>query len=75
MIFLKTFFKRKFQKMTKTVNLNVRVQRISSTSKAQTLLINMCHNYSRGKNVIMKSSMLAFSDDATNQIRVFQIDF
>ena len=64
--------------MTKTVNLNVRVQRIFSTRKAQTLLImhgnvliNMWHNYSRGKNVIMTSSMLAFSDDATTQKRVF----
>ena len=42
--------------MTKTVNLNVRVQRISSTSKAHILsilhgnvLINMWHNYSRGE--------------------------
>ena len=30
--FSKDVFKRKFQKMTKTVNLNVRVQRISPTS-------------------------------------------
>ena len=29
--FIKTFFKSKFQKMTKTVNLNVRVQIIFST--------------------------------------------
>ena len=34
-------------------------------------LINMRHNYSRGKNVIMTSLMLAFSDDATTQKRVF----
>ena len=64
--------------MTKTVNLNVGVQRISSTFNDQTLLIvygnvliNMWHSYSRGKNVIMKSSILAFSDDATTQKRIF----
>ena len=61
--------------MSKTVNLNVRVQIISSTCKTQTLyilyenvLINIWHNYSRGKNVIMTSSILAFSDDATTRV-------
>ena len=51
--------------MTKTVNLNVRVQRISSTCEAHILqilhgnvLINMWHNYSRDENVIMTSSSL-----------------
>ena len=68
--------------MTKTANLNVRVQRISSTYKALILyilhgnvLINMWHNYSRGENVIMTSSILAFSDDANTQKHVFQVDF
>ena len=68
--------------MTKTVNLNVRVQRISSTREAHILkilhwnvLINMWHNYSRGENVIMTSSILAFSDDANTQKHVFQVDF
>ena len=64
--------------MTKTVNLNVRVQRIYSTCEAHILyilhgnvLINMWHNYSRGKNVIMTSSILVFSDDANTQKHVF----
>ena len=35
----------------------------------------MWNNYSRGKNVIITSSMLAFSDDATTQKRVFKVDF
>ena len=68
--------------MTKTVNLNVRVLRPFSNCKAQTLqilhgnvLINMWHNYSRGKNVIMTSSILAFSDDATTQKHVFKVAF
>ena len=72
--FVKTFFKRKFQNMTKTVNLNVRVQIIFSTCKAQTLyklhenvLINMWNNYLRGKNFIMMSSILAFSDDGLHK--------
>ena len=76
------FFKPKFQKKTKTVNLDVRVQRISSTCKARTsqilnmnVLINMWHDYSRGKNVIMTSSTLAFLDDATTQKHVFYVDF
>ena len=80
--FLKTFFQPKFLKMIKRVNLNVRVQRISSTRKAQPLqilhgnvLINMLHKYSRGKNVIMTSSILAFSDNAITQKRVFQVAF
>ena len=66
--------------MTKTVNLNVRVQRISSNREAYiflilhgNVLINMWHNYSRGENVIliMTSSILAFSDDANTQKYVF----
>ena len=39
------------------------------------MLINIRHNYSRGKNVIMMSSILAFSDDATTQKRVFKVEF
>ena len=39
------------------------------------VLINMWHNYSRGKNVIMTSSILAFSDDATTQKHVFKVAF
>ena len=39
------------------------------------MLINMWHNYSRGKNVIMTSSILAFSDDATTQKHVFKVAF
>ena len=39
------------------------------------VLINMWHNYSRGKNVIMTSSILAFSDDATTQKNVFKVAF
>ena len=35
----------------------------------------MWHNYSRGKNVIMTSSILAFSDDATTQKHVFKVAF
>ena len=64
--------------MTKTVNLIVRVQRISSTCEAHILkilhenvLINMWHNYSRDENVIMTSSILAFLDDANTQKHVF----
>ena len=75
--FVKTFFKQKFQKMTKTVNFNVRVQRLYSTCKTQTLyklhenvLINMWNNYLRGKNCIMTSSILAFSDDGLHKTRV-----
>ena len=34
----------------------------------------MWHNYSRRKNVIMTSPMLAFSDDATTQKRVFKVN-
>ena len=63
--------------MTKTVNLNVTVQKISSTCEAHILyilhlnvLINMWHNYSRCENVIMTSS-IAFSDDANTQKHVF----
>ena len=37
LIFLKTFFKPKFQKITKTANLNVRVLRPFSTCEAQIL--------------------------------------
>ena len=45
------------------------------------MLINVWHNYSRNKNVKvveskdLTSSMLAFSDDATTQKRVFKVDF
>ena len=39
------------------------------------VLINMWHNYSRGKDVIMTSSILAFSDDATTRKHVFYVDF
>ena len=39
------------------------------------VLINMWYNYSRGKNVIMTSSILAFSDDATTRKHVFYVDF
>ena len=39
------------------------------------VLINKWHNYSRGKNVIMTSSILAFSDDATTQKHVFKVAF
>ena len=35
----------------------------------------MWHNYLRGKNVIMTSSILAFSDDATTRKHVFYIAF
>ena len=41
----------------------------------ENVLINMWHNYSRGKNVIMTSSILAFSDDATTQKHVFKVAF
>ena len=36
------------------------------------VLINMLHNYSRGKKT---SLLLAFSDDATTQKRLFKVDF
>ena len=39
------------------------------------MLINMWHNYLRGENVIMTSSILAFSDDANTQQHVFKVDF
>ena len=39
------------------------------------VLINMWYNYSRGKNVTMTSSILAFSDDATTRKQVFYVDF
>ena len=39
------------------------------------VLINKWHNYSRGKNVIMTSSILAFSDDATTQNACFRLNF
>ena len=35
----------------------------------------MWHNYSRGENVIMAASILAFSDDANTQKHVFYVDF
>ena len=35
----------------------------------------MWHNYLRGKNVIMTSSILAFLDDATTQKHVIKVDF
>ena len=69
--------------MTKTVNLNVRVQRIFSACEAHILWIlhgnvvinkNMWHYYSNGENVIMTSSILAFSDDANTQKHVFYVD-
>ena len=37
------------------------------------VLIKMWHNFSHCKNLIMTSSMLAFSDDATTQKRIVMI--
>ena len=35
----------------------------------------MWHNYSRGENVNMTSSILAFPDDANTQKHVFKVEF
>ena len=38
------------------------------------VLINIWHNYLRGNNVIMTSSMLAFSDDAIIFLHLFDVN-
>ena len=39
------------------------------------MLINIWHNYSRGENVIITLSILAFSDDANTQNTCFRLIF
>ena len=68
--FFKDVFKTEISKNDKNF-LDLKTSDIVDNALHGNVLINMWHNYSRGKNVIMTSSMLAFSDDATTQKRVF----